>query len=317
MKILGYTRLCLLLLGGLLVLSSCRSHNAALLDAVERQEVGNVKRLLDGGAKADVLPEGGTMFPIEAAAKGGNPAIVRLLLEAGALPDAAIGDKSPLWWAMLNGHQEAAVLLLDANAKFDGPAIDGISPFYFAVMQDYTELVTKMIARDADVYATGPQGTPLHEAAENGNLPLVRLLVATGAEPNRINDLGESPIFLAVASAHWEVVEWMAAHGANINATNNLGQTVLHQCAAKSDSMAIIKLCVLKADPEIQNFVGECPLHVAAAKGNLPAARALIEDCHADLNPRDHHDLSPAGLAYREGQSAMVEFLTERGGRLR
>jgi ankyrin repeat protein len=317
LKIRGYWTGSFCWLALLLLLSACRSHNAALLDAVERQEVGNVKRLLESGAKPDEVPEDGKMYPIEAAAKGGNPAIVKMLLEAGAKPNAAKGDKSPLWWAMLNGHEEAAVLLIDAKAKFDGPMLNGISPFYFAVMQDYTDLVSKMIAFGVDVDAPGPQGTPLHEAAENGNLPLVRLLVATGAEPNRINDLGESAIFLAVAKGNWEIVEWMTSNGANINATNNLGQTVLHQCAEKADSMAIIRLCVLKADPDKQNFLGESPLHVAAGKGNLPAARALIEDCHADLNTRDHHDLSPAGLAYREGQSPMVEFLTQRGGRLR
>jgi ankyrin repeat protein len=299
------------------MLGGCRSHNAALMDAIEKQEVGNVNRLLDGGAQANVVPEGANSFPIEAAAKGGNPAIVKLLLDAGAHPDSARGSETPLWWAMLNGHQDAAVALVDGGAKVDGPMREEMMPFYFAVMHDYTDLVTKMVAHEADIHASGPQGSPLHEAAENGNLALVRLLVVTGAEINRINDLGETPIFLAVEQSNWEVAEWFASNGGNINATNKLGQTVLHELAAKEDSIAIQKVCGMKPDPDVQNLIGETPLHIAAAKGNIVAARVLIEYCGADLNIRDNHNLSPAGLAYREGQEEMVEFLTSRGGRLR
>jgi ankyrin repeat protein len=306
-----------LCLGMMLLSVGCRSHNAALLDAIERQELGNVKRLLDGGAKADLVPEGATMFPLEAAAKGGNASIVKLLLDAGAHPDSARGPEPPLWWAMINGHEAAAVLLVDANAEIDGPMRKGTAPFYFAVMQDYTELVTKMIARGADIYAPGPNGSPIHEAAENGNLALLRLLVSTGANINRINDLGETPIFLAVEQKHWEVANWIVNNEGDINATNKLGQTVLHTLAATADSLAIQQVCALFAEPDIQNLVGETPLHIAAAKGNMIAARALIDQCNADLNLRDHHNLSPAGLAYREGQTEMVEFLTSRGGRLR
>jgi ankyrin repeat protein len=308
---------CMLLATIACLLGGCRSHDAALMDAIEKQEVGNVKRLLEGGAQANVVADGAMAFPIEAAAKRGNPAIVKLLLEAGAHPDSARGKEPPLWWALLNGHQEAAVLLVDAGAKVDGPVRKGMMPFYFAVMEDYADLVTKMIAHGVDVHAPGPQGSPLHEAADNGNLALVRLLVVTGAEVNRINDLGETPLFLAVEGKHWEVAEWLASSGGNINATNKLGQTVLHDWAVEEDSIAIQRVCGMKADPDVQNLIGETPLHIAAAKGNIIAARALLEYCGADINSRDNHGLSPAGLAYREGQDEMVEFLTAQGGRLR
>lgn len=257
------------------------------------------------------------MFPIEAAAKGGNPGIVKLLLDAGAHPDSSKGTDTPLWWAMVNGHEAAAILLVEAHARVDGPKRRGMMPFYFAVMQDYTDLVTKMVAHQVDVHAPGPQGSPLHEAAQNGNLALVQLLIADGADLNRINDLGETPVFLAVQASRWEVVEWMVQHQGRIDAANKLGQTVLHALAEKEDSIAILKACALGANPDLHDLLGETPLHVAAAQGNLVAARALIRDCHAQLNLRDHLNLSPAGLAYREGQTEMVEFLTARGGRLR
>ncbi|MFN8394881.1 MAG: ankyrin repeat domain-containing protein [Bacteroidia bacterium] len=314
-QLLGWKALAVM--GLVLGLQGCRSHDTALYDAVEKQEVGNVERLLASGANAKVVPEGGTYFPIEAAALGGNPEIVRMLLAAGAHPDSARGERTPLWSAMTNGHEEAAVLLVDATAKFDGPVEMEMAPFYFAVMHDYTDLVTKMIAHGADVNASGPNGTPLHEAAENGNAPLTRLLIAGGASPNRGNDLGETPVFLAVEHGHWEVAEILARHEADLDIPNRLGNTFLHELAGRNDSVAIRKACALHPDPDVQNMIGETPLHVAAKAGNIQSAAALIDHCNADLNLRDQHDLSPAGLAYREGKTAMVEYLTSRGGRLR
>jgi ankyrin repeat protein len=295
----------------------CRSYDTALLAAVRAQEVGNVQRLLDGGAVADQVPAGETMFPLEAAAIGGNADIVRMLLQHGAHPDSARGGESPLWLALQHDHAEAAVLLVDAGARFDGPMRRGMMPFYCAVMLDHGDLVTKMVAHGADLSAPGPQGSPLHEAADNGNLALVKLLVANGADINRINDLGETPIFLAAQRRNWELVAWIAAHGGQTDATNNLGNTPLHEFAAADDSAAIRQYCALATDPDVHNKIGETPLHVAAAKGNLAAALALLDACFADINPRDGHGLSPAGLAYREGESDMVELLTQRGGRLR
>jgi ankyrin repeat protein len=295
----------------------CKSYDSALLVAIRNQELGNVQRLLDGGAQADVVPEGETMFPLEAAAKGGNAEIVRMLLAKGAHPDSARGADAPLWLALQQDKEAAAILLVDAGAHFEGPMRKGMTPFYCAVMLNHTELVSKMVAHGADLYASGPQGSALHEAAENGNLALLKLLVSNGADINRINDLGETPLFLAAQQRQWEAVAWIVAHDGNADATNKLGNTVLHEMAKKDDSLGIREICKVQANPNLQNLIGETPLHVAAAHGNAGAAIALIEACQADLNLRDHHDLSPAGLAYREGETDMVDLLTALGGRLR
>lgn len=300
----------------MLGMASCRSHEEALLDAVSKQEVGNVKRLLEDGAKADVLATGAHAYPLEVAAQGGNTMIIQMLLAARANPDAALSPETPLWRAMMNGHQEAAVMLVEAKAKLDGPVIRGITPFYFAVMLDYTDLATRMVAHGADVHAQGPQGSPLHEAAENGNLALAKLLASNGADLHRANDLGETPVFLAMQQGKWEVVEWLVENGADINAANKLGQTVLHELAIRDDSASIQRVCGMKPNPDVQNLLGETPLHNAAALGHQGAARALIEFCNADPNLHEMHHLSPAGLACREGQTEMVDFLTARGGRL-
>jgi uncharacterized protein len=299
------------------MLCGCRSYDNALLDAVRKQEIGSVQRMLEGGARANEVPLGESEFPIEAAAKGGGTEIVRMLLAHGAHPDSARGDRSPLWWAIINGHEAAAILLVEAKAKLDGPLIKGVAPFYAAVMQDFSLLVPKMIAQGAEVNAPGPAGSPLHEAAENGNLAMTKLLIEKGAQVNRVNDLGESPVYLALENAHPDLAAFLAESGADLNLADKLGNTPLHALAAANRAGLIAKACGLGANPNGQNLLGETPLHIAAAHSLEQVASVLIDSCGANMNLQEIHGLSPAGLAYREGQSDMVEFLTARGGRLR
>lgn len=312
-----YSRFCVLFLLMGLFISSCNSYENALWDAVENQEVGNVERLLESGADVQRLLKDKTSTLIEIAAEKGNPEIVKMLLDKGVDPDSALNGESPLWLAMINGHELAAMALVEAGAKIDGPAREGYSPFYFAVMEDYLDLVTKMVAHKANIFAEGPAGSPAHEAAENGNLRMLQLLVVNGADLNRINTDGESPIFLAFDAGEYEAAKWMLQKGAVLRGANMLGNTILSNMTEKNDTVALRILCGFDAAPDLRNRLGETPLHRAAALGHLDAAKILVNDCKAKLNLRDNRGLSPAGLAFREGQTELVDYLTSVGGRLR
>ena len=138
-----------------------------------------------------------------------------------------------------------------------------------------------------------------------------------GADLNRINAEGETPIFLALDAGEYETAEWLSKNGANLKQTNMLGNTVLANMTEKNDTTALQFLCGLDAAPNSRNLIGESALHRAAALGHLHAAKILVESCKANLNLQDNLGLSPAGLAFREGQTELVDFLTSIGGRLR
>jgi hypothetical protein len=301
----------------LALLSGCNSKELALWEAIDRIEVGNVARLLQDGADPNSLPEGKDRLPIEIAAEKGNAEIVQNLLQHGARPDSAIGDEKPLWLAMVNGHEEAATALVKAGANVHGPMQNGFSPLYFAALQGYKLLAAQMLEKGAEVHSPGPAGTPLHEAAENGDLILAKLLVEHGAQIDRINADGESPAFLALDNGQPGLLQWLLDNEADPNLQNELGNTLLILAADHDDTLAIQLLCAAGANAGIQNLAGETAMHQAAAKGNLAAAKVLVRDCNAPLNQQDARGLSPAGLAFREGQTELVDFLTSLGGRLR
>ena len=60
--------------------------------------------------------------------------------------------------------------------------------------------------------------TPLHEAAEQGNLEEVELLLnREGTDVNAANENGYTPLMLAAKNGHTAIVELLKARGAEIN----------------------------------------------------------------------------------------------------
>lgn len=85
-----------------------------------------------------------------------------------------------------------------------------------------------MHANDADGY------TPLHRASYNANVPLLKLLLAHGADPNARTQFGWTPVHSSCQWTHAECVAVLLQHGADVNARTNGDQTPLHIAASVS-----------------------------------------------------------------------------------
>ena len=74
----------------------------------------------------------------------------------------------------------------------------------------------------------------LHEAAEEGDLDLVRYLVQKNpASVNTTNIKGEPPIFLAAYKGHYEIVKYLVeeAHADAFIQTKQFGRTAFQEIA--------------------------------------------------------------------------------------
>jgi RNA polymerase sigma-70 factor (ECF subfamily) len=91
--------------------------------------------------------------PLVRAVQTGDAELVRLLLDAGADPDARCGcarAETALWMAALIGDCEIATVLLDAGADDDATAFAGASPLAVAAQRGHHDVARVLVAAGAD-----------------------------------------------------------------------------------------------------------------------------------------------------------------------
>ncbi|MFI9648388.1 ankyrin repeat domain-containing protein [Streptomyces sp. NPDC052040] len=145
---------------------------------------GGVQRLLQEGVPVDVTHA--HRSALDLAVVGNRPAVVRLLLDAGADPDQPVGEYSeslPLRYAATRGMGEVVRLLLAAGARPDGRLDEQQStPLSAAAAQGHVDIVKMLLDCGASVEGFGhPSSDPLGSAAWSGELDVVQLLLARGA----------------------------------------------------------------------------------------------------------------------------------------
>src|SRR6516165_3610682 len=95
---------------------------------------------------------------------------------------------------------------------------------------------------DTDVRSKNGR-TPLHEAAENGHLEIVRLLAGHHAYVDATTHRSNTPMLLALENRHTKVIELFASEfAANVNVKDNYGWALLHYLAhdGNIDTMRIL-----------------------------------------------------------------------------
>jgi ankyrin repeat protein len=155
----------------------------ALLAAAEQNKANAVKQLLEGGAKLDARDDHGETA-LHLAAHRGSTAVVELLLDKGANIEVRANDGfTPLLCA----------------AEAGGIAHAG-TPFYVEKFPA-VEVINLLLDRGANVEAKSVDGqTALHRAAFRDRPDAVKALLARGANIQAMDNLGHTPLTLAMES---------------------------------------------------------------------------------------------------------------------
>lgn len=151
----------------------------------------------------------------------GDPAFVDLFVRAGTNihKEDALGNP-PIIAALKKGYTVIARILLNAGADPNARDRLGLTPLLLACgksTRGYKELAEMLIAKGAEIQVRDRLGwTPLLLALSGGTVEIVERLIERGADLNVRNRDGESPLSLAEKAGHLRLAEIMREKGARL-----------------------------------------------------------------------------------------------------
>jgi ankyrin repeat protein len=164
------------------------------------------------------------MTPLTAAAKQGDVATIKELLNKGAKvdePNVGKWSATPLYWSLSDCKYEAAELLLKKGANANSAESFGLAPLHLAVCCKDADLsfIEHLIQKGADVNFknTSDGWRSLHYAISCGSDDMARLLIEQGADVNAIADDGTTPLILAAKNDSVFIAKLLLEKGADVN----------------------------------------------------------------------------------------------------
>ena len=184
----------------------------------------------------------GTYFvaALQEASQRGHSAVVQQLLAQFAQKAQLVDNLERLSRVFSTSHLEVIQILFTFFIDFD-VAEDpkacvqrnlALQAVLCAILDTGNPLLLKMLCeREIDIhqstYPISSNATLLHNAAYNGHMEIAKILIAMGVDVDKLDDLGCTPLLLAVERGYEGVVALLLPITKDINAQSILGFTAL------------------------------------------------------------------------------------------
>jgi len=302
------------------------SRGEGLAAAIREHDLPKVRRLLDASPQLLHAGDERSNQPIHWAVMTRQVEVVDELLGRGADVDAARSDGArPIQltngdyhfrgWRDVPHDWPTTPAQVLAHLRARGAFYDICTACHVGDLDRVRELLDQdpSLADRVSGYLTYylGSGSPLRNAAANGHLEIVKLLLSRGADPN-LREEGIAPrghaLYSAVASRHFEIARLLLEHGAFPNPEVESSADALSRAISNADQPMIDLLCSHGAARALHLLAYSGDVRTAAAA--LAANPALADDPDALVNAagEGHEPFVRLLLRYRPDLPKRIAF---------
>ncbi|KAF5900561.1 ankyrin-3-like, partial [Clarias magur] len=240
------------------------------------------------------------------AAVDDDSVLAEILLRNGSSVDTRDAQrKTALFYAISHGNEKTAAVLLQAGAQVDCEIID-------AAFELNRKTVLSLILRNHKTAMSQNEVKSILFKAVQRNLDgIVTALIENGVDVNVFNDLGYTPLLLAIELSNLEVFKVLVSNKAQLDTRLPNQMSALH-VAIQSGSMPITEILLdMGMDPNIMGHKEQTPLHLSALH-NQTAMMALLLHKGVQINAATQEGFTALHLACQSGHKEAVAQLLER-----
>ncbi|MCY4325426.1 MAG: ankyrin repeat domain-containing protein [Betaproteobacteria bacterium] len=278
--------------------------------------LGGLLLSLVGSARADTCS-----FEEEYFKSATLAAVEQCLSEGKDVVGDPDSDYSPVYWAAKSAGPAIVSVLIEAGAATDRSDVYGNTLLHVAAGNNPDPaVIALLIASGAEINSWSRYvGTPLHLASgNNANPAIVALLIASGADVHNQDNLGWTPLHHAAANnPDPAVISHLLAAGANVNSKDSKDMVPLHAAALKNTQESVIEALIeAGAELELKTRYHQTALHLAVSGSNQTAIRVLgaagadLDSCVGYIYG---YCMRPIFYAFVTRKSKSVEALKEAG----
>jgi hypothetical protein len=189
-----------------------------------------------------------------------------------------------------------------------------VNPLVAAVLQGDIELVRAIIALGSEIDELDSRydGTALGMAISSGRLDIVKLLLSYGADPNAREKDNRTATMRLDGDGSREIVQELVNAGAKLDLKDELGMTVLMR-AARSDGEEVLQALIDSgAEVNATDIHGETALTNAVEIASIENVRVLLQ-AGADVNAQTGDGRTAIMVAIDDDHTEIVDLLIAYG----
>lgn len=309
----GYSELVSLLEAEYATTQGASTKGEAVAAAIRAHDLDEMRRLLDAAPELLRIGDQRSNQPIHWATMTRQLDVIDELLARGADVNSARfdgarplqlvnGDYHFRGWCDVPKDWPTTPLQVLEHLRERGADCDICTACYIGDIARVRELLDEdpSFANRVATYVTYylGSGTPLKNAAANGHLEIVELLLERGADPN-LPEEGIAPqghaLYSAVANKHLAVAKLLLAHGAYANPEVESSADALSRAITNDDQPMIELLC---------SYGAARAVHLLGYYGDVKTAAAMFQ-----ANASLANDPEALANAASEGQDAFVRLM--------